>query len=307
MDTETGSRRELEGGMSQEGESVSLESGRTGLEAKTRQLLGRGEDLLRAGRYQQAVHVLTKILFLDRGNPDARKLIGRAKVAIAENHRQLDLIVMEAAGHLEQGKRQRARREVENVLAIDPRHTEARNLLETLDALERRGEARSCSVSTSAPPGSLRPDTGRRPRRRRGTVKPGEPSKSNKRGAGSSVKIGAFVFLVSCVFGMGGLYLHLNWDFLISDRGVSASRQAGPAVVEESDRLPLLLPSELYFYNGVRLYGEGRYREALAELGRVERRSSVYEEARKLILRIEERLLRGAVGVERADPGGGSG
>jgi hypothetical protein len=113
--------------------------------------------------------------------------------------------------------------------------------------------------------------------------------------------MGAFLFFFSCVFAIGGLYLHLNWGFLISDRGASGSRQAGPAVSDESDLPVLPSPSELYFYNGARLHGQGRYREALDELGRVERQSSFYEEARGLILRIEERLLRGAVEVERAD------
>ncbi len=271
------------------------------LDGKTRRLLALGEDFLRAGRYQQAIHIWTKILFLDRGNLEARKLIERAKRAIAERQRQLDLMVVEAARRLEQGERQRARRELARVLALDPRHTEGRILMENLEALERRVEVRSGSLSMNANRDSPRANPGKRDTQKLRRRSKARANGVRKPKSGSSLKMAAFLFCAFCSFAAGGLYLHLNWDFLISDRGLSSSRQAGSAALGDRARLPLPLPSELYYYNGARLYANRRYREALSELSRVERRSGFFEEARNLTLRIEQRLLRGAIPVESAE------
>jgi hypothetical protein len=56
--------------------------------------------------------------------------------------------------------------------------------------------------------------------------------------------------------------------------------------------------SELHYYNGVRLFQQERYREALAELGRVDGASPFVADARRLTVRIEERLLRGSVDMD---------
>lgn len=256
---------------------------------KIQDLLAQGDALFRSGRFQRAVHVWTRVLFLERGNRAAREAIDRGKRAIAEQERQLDIQALEAARLLDAGERVAARRLVTELLSRDPRHPEGRNLSERLEALSRRGHV---APRPSVPRGARE---GAPPARRRRTrsaapaayVRPVSP-----------LKIAAFLFCALCLFLAGAVYIHLNWDFLASEGLLSSSRGArtakAQAAIEEVDVPPLPFPSELHYYNGARLYSKGRYREALSELGRVGRRSPAFKSAESLILRIEERLLRGA-------------
>ncbi len=258
-------------------------------------LLQQGRDLFRHGRLQQAIHVWTRILFLDRNNRAARDAIGRAKRVIAERQRELDALVLEAARREATGDRRGAQQRLTKVLSLDPRHAEGRSLLEKIEEQERRGEARAGTVAGKPPEdGEIE-----KSRRRRVVVKPAieaEPA--------SPLKMAAFLFSALCLFAAGALYLHLNWDFLVSDglgstslgSGPNAPPNSGPADPRALPSLPAL--SELHYFNGARLHGKGFYREALGELARVERGSPNFEEARSLILRIEERLLRGSVTAE---------
>ena len=119
-------------------------------------------------------------------------------------------------------------------------------------------------------------------------------SRASKRHAPSAspLKMAAFVLGAVLVFASGALYLRLNWESIVSD-GAFATSSLAPG---SSGRLSAPAPgaSELRYYNGARLFAKGRYREALSELGLVARDSAVSEQARSLVLRIEERLLRGA-------------
>ena len=255
-------------------------------------LLQHGRGLFRHGRLQQAIHVWTRILFLDRNNRAARDAIGRAKRVIAESQRELDALVLDAARCDASGDRHGARERLTKVLSLDPRHAEGRSLLEQIEEQERRGEARAGTVVGKA----LEDDEISSSRRRRVTVKP-----STETEPASPLKMAAFLFSALCLFAAGALYLHLNWDFLVSD-GLGATSIGSEAVALPSSgavdprALPSLPPlSELHYFNGARLHSKGLYREALTELAQVKRGGPNFEEARSLILRIEERLLRGFV------------
>ncbi len=274
-------------------ETEPTEKERAELPRKTRVLLRQGDGLYRMGLYPQAIHVWTRILFLDRGNVEAREAIERAKRAQAEKQRKLDVIFVEASKLLDAGDRQQARRQLARILAMDPRHSEGRSLWEKLETLERRGDVPSRSTYLSADPEEEKTSKLRRLRAAKGKL-----AGRSKTQSASPLKMAAFLFCAFCLLGIGGLYLHLNWDSLISDRSFVASPQAGPESLGERDPKSLPLPSELHYYNGARLYAKGYYREALSELARVDRQSGFVEEARSLVLRIEERLLRGAVPAE---------
>lgn len=258
-------------------------------------LLRQGRGLFRHGRLQQAIHVWTRILFLDRNNRAARDAIGRAKRVIAERQRELDALALEAARREASGDRRGAQKRLTKVLSLDPRHAEGRSLLDKIEEEERRGEARAGTVAGKP----LEDDEISKTQRRRVVVKP-----STEAEPASPLKMAAFLFSALCLFAAGALYLHLNWDFLVSDGLGSASLGSGPNAASSSGfvdpRAQSSLPglpslSELHYFNGARLHGKGYYREALSELARVERGSPNFEEARSLILRIEERLLRGSV------------
>ncbi len=254
-------------------------------------LLQQGRGLFRNGRLQQAIHVWTRILFLDRNNRAARDAIGQAKRVIAERQRELDALVLEAARCEASGDRQGALQRVNKVLSLDPRHAEGRSLLDKIEEQERRGEARAGTIAGKP----LEDDEISKSRRRRVVVKPSieaEPA--------SPLKMAAFLFSALCLFAAGALYLYLNWDFLVSAGLGSSSLGSGPNAAPRSGSLGRALPSlptpsELHYFNGARLHSKELYREALTELALVERGSPNFEKARSLILRIEERLLRGSV------------
>lgn len=250
-------------------------------------LLAQGSSLFRRGRLQQAIHVWTRILFLDRNNRAARDAIAQAKSAIAERQREMDVLVLEANRRAAAGDRLGAQKRLARVLALDPRHVEARGLWEKLEEQARRGEARSGSLALADKPAEENSFQGLRPRV--------APPPSVQADRASPLKMAAFFFSALCLFAAGAVYVHLNWDFLVSD--------GRPAVAVDADLRELDLGalsglpplSELHFFNGARLHTKGMYREALSELALVEPDNPNYEEARNLILRIEGRLLRGVV------------
>ncbi len=258
------------------------------LEPKIDELMRQGDRLVRSGRYQQAIHVWTRILFLDRGSYPARDAIEKAKRMLAERQREIDVMVLDAAQLHRDGDRQKAKKLLDHVLSIDPRHTEGRSLWEKLDALERRGEN---SLSLNA---ELEAEPSPRPRRRasKGAV-------TRTRGNPElPLKMTAFLFCALCLLALGGLYLHLNWDFLVRDSVFASSPHEGQDLLSERDIPPLPTLSELHYFNGARLFAKGQYREALSALERVDRQSSVAENTRSLVLRIEERLLRDVITTE---------
>lgn len=258
------------------------------LEPKIDELMRQGDRLVRSGRYQQAIHVWTRILFLDRGSYAARDAIEKAKRMLAERQREIDVMVLDAAQFHRDGDRHKAKKLLDHVLSIDPRHTEGQSLWEKLDSLERRGEN---SLSLNAEP-EMEPSP--RPRRRAGK---GVVTRARSKPE-LPLKMTAFLFCALCLLALGGLYLHLNWDFLVRDSAFASSPREGQDVLSKRDIPPLPTLSELHYFNGARLFAKGQYREALSELERVDRQTGVFEDARSLVLRIEERLLRDVITTE---------
>jgi hypothetical protein len=233
---------------------------------------------------------------VDRGNAEARTRIEKAKGLLAERQRHLDLEAAEAGRLFQAGEVELARSALKAVLAIDSGHVEARELQSRIEALDRRNEVPREGVKLPDPPAVPAPPASRRvvlrvPRRRRSSRPTGRP-------ATSPVKMLAFLFGSLLLFGAAAYYLHQNWDLLVSDGAFDHPAEIGSPLVPAREIGSLPDRSELRYFNGARLFAEGRYREALSELSRVDPRSPVMADARSLILRIEERLLRGAAETE---------
>ncbi len=73
-------------------------------DARVEQLLLGGLDHYFAGRYEQAVHVWTRVLFLDRGHARARAYIERARGADAERQRHSDELLHRGRAAFEDGE-----------------------------------------------------------------------------------------------------------------------------------------------------------------------------------------------------------
>ena len=79
-------------------------------DARVEQLLLAGLDHYFAGRYEQAVHVWTRVLFLDRGHARARAYIERARSALAERQRHSDELLHRGTAAFDDGQVMTARR-----------------------------------------------------------------------------------------------------------------------------------------------------------------------------------------------------
>ena len=109
----------------------------------------------------------------------------------------------------------------------------------------------------------------------------------------ASIKMAGFALATVFVFASAGLYLHLNWESIVSDGAFGASSPLESMSLLEREALPVPDTPEIRYFNAERLSREGRYREALEELSRIDRDATIADKARSLTLRIEERLLRG--------------
>jgi tetratricopeptide (TPR) repeat protein len=263
-------------------------SGGTG--PRTDELFRQGEEHFAAGRFQQAIHIWTRILFVERGSSKVRESIDKAKRVIAERQRRLDLECAEAGRLFDAGDVEEAGRRARVVLSADPSHVEANRLSEKVEALERRNEpARELSLESSSEAGPSKGIVLRVPKAERGRPRAGAGADAP---ADSRLKMFAFIAAGILVFAASALYLYENWEGIVSDGAFRhPTSGASVAVAPPAPAVPDL--AELRYYNGARLFEQGRYREALAELSRVDRGSRLAAPARSLILRIEERLLRG--------------
>ena len=283
---------------SDDGSSNVVDSSPQGDSGKTALLFEQGTELAQRGRLDEAVHVWTKILFLDRRNVAAKQAIEVAKSSIAERLRQLDEEVALSKADFDRGDRRSAQARLRSVVQSDPRHQEARLLLGSLEAKTRfeslvREAAAPPVVPAAAPPDRPAPN---RPR--------GADGESG--GEASAITMAAFVLVAIVLLAVGGGYLYVSWESLFLDEGFPT--RAGADTEPDGFLVSIPTRAELSYYNGVRLFDKGRYREALGELRRVSAGSPQAEAARRLILRIEDRLLRDnpAPTGELAAPSGGS-
>src|SRR5204863_2719023 len=88
-------------------------------DAKIEQLLLDGLDHYFAARYELAINVWTRALFLDRSHARARAYIERARSALAEGQRESEELVQKGVAAFDRGEGDEARRLLQT--AIDRR------------------------------------------------------------------------------------------------------------------------------------------------------------------------------------------
>ena len=79
-------------------------------DAKIEQLLLLGLDHYFAARYELAINVWTRALFLDRAHPRARAYIERARSALAERQRESEELLQNGVAAFQRGDTVEARR-----------------------------------------------------------------------------------------------------------------------------------------------------------------------------------------------------
>src|SRR5436190_13980827 len=105
-------------------------------DAKIEQLLLVGLDHYFAGRYEHAINVWTRALFLDRSHPRARAYIERARSALAEGQRESEELLQNGVAAFHRGDGDEARRLLRSAIERGAPSEEAFAVLERLDRLE---------------------------------------------------------------------------------------------------------------------------------------------------------------------------
>src|SRR4030095_8310671 len=108
-------------------------------DARVEQLLLTGLDHYFAGRYEHAIHVWTRVLFLDRGHARARAYIDRARSAQAERQRESDELLHRGHKAFEDGRADVARDLLNAAVARGAHHDVALAYLGRLDRLTTVG------------------------------------------------------------------------------------------------------------------------------------------------------------------------
>ncbi len=229
-------------------------------DSRVESLLVEGLDRYFAGRYEDAVHIWTRVLFVDRAHPRARAYIDRARTALAERQRRSDELLHASQTLLDQGRTGAARQLLTEAIAVTGDDERAAALRMRLDRAER---ARTGMPAVEAPSST----------------------------AVSSVD--AYLQAPALWWGLVGVTaLVMLW--LVARVVLPASQSAEPAMTPAavaSSVVPVLSSSDVALVRARTLYARGRLADALRALDRVAIESSLRTEADQLRVEIQRLLL----------------
>lgn len=233
-------------------------------DSRTEALLVEGLERYFRADYEEAIHIWTRVLFLDRSHARARAYIDRARTSLAERQRRVDEILHATGESLAQGDAERARAllsEAETHFGDDERAAGLRLRLERLERLR---------VDVGQPLPRDRPtEAGVAPRRQRGRL---------WWTAAAAGALGAVLLLV-------GMSDGLRRSLGLTDRPPDP-RPSGAL----STPTPLSSP-EVALIRARTLVSRGRLAEALQVLDGVGTDSDQSDAAEALRLRIQHLLL----------------
>jgi tetratricopeptide (TPR) repeat protein len=228
-------------------------------------LLVDGLDKYFNGRYEEAIHLWTRVLFLDRSHARARAYIDRARTAVAERQRRAEEMLH--AGHelLEQGQTAAARELLTEAVAESGDDDHAAALRVRLERVERLNAAARASAGPA-------PAT---------TAVPGWQWPRRSRAAAGSVAV-----LVAGLMLVVGVTSTEVQDWL----GFGADREQ-LLVATVPPKLPVLSSADVALIRAETLFSRGRLAEALQVLDRVGPESPIRAAADELRVRIQQLLL----------------
>jgi hypothetical protein len=241
-------------------------------------LLIEGLDGYFAGRYEEAVHVWTRVLFLDRSHAKARAYIDRARTAMAERQRQSEELLHASQDLLDRGQPGAARNLLTEAVQVAGDDERASALRVRLERLER-----SLAASKRVEP---REDASR-PAARESRARAGLWPTWTRRVAVLGLVAAGLVLLT----------LTATDSILPRWVGFTSAEIAVPRTVPAP--LPVLSSPEVSLIRARTLYGRGRLAEALQALDHVASDSAFRPEADRLRAEIQ-RLLLAAMPVRNA-------
>jgi len=236
-------------------------------DSRAEALLVDGLDRYLAGRYEDAIHLWTRVLFLDRSHARARAYIDRARTALAERQRRAEELLHTSEALLDRGETGQARDLLAAAVAStgdDERAADLRARLERLERLERAhtlGRAGSAAAGAGAA-------AARRPRVSSAAI----------------WTLAAVAMLLVIGLRSPAVRERLSW------RTPPADLVAAPPDVSAT----VLSSDEVALIRARTLYARGRLAEALQSLDRVDEDSRFRAPADDMRLQIERVLLAGS-------------
>jgi tetratricopeptide (TPR) repeat protein len=263
-------------------------------DAKIEQLLLVGLDHYFAARYELAINVWTRALFLDRSHARARAYIERARSALAERQRESEELLQKGIAAFQRGDGDAARRMLQAAIEAGAPPDEALAVLERLNRLE-----------TAASPSAAA--AGGRAHAPRAPLAPAGSAPSVRR---------AFLFAlaVSAAVSLGGFAAwntRVDWRSL-GALALSAARADAPAATTSAPvarETPLAPPrrDEEIMARAKTLAAGGHLHEALSSLETVRSTDPQKPEADRLRADIQRQLLALTAGAAAAPAGPGKG
>ena len=249
--------------------------------AKIEQLLLVGLDHYFAARYELAINVWTRALFLDRSHARARAYIDRARSALAERQRESEELLQNGVAAFQRGEAGEARRLLQ--AAID-RGAPTEEALALLDRLNR--------FDAAAPADSPRVDRAARPH------PPRDPVAAPRRMGGP---LGVAI-TVAAATAMIGLAAAAAWNDVAAWRSIAALTAAAlrseppvaaPASSPIAHEAPLQLPrrGEIALLRARALTAGGHLHDALSALDGIRLTDPQREDADLLRAEIQRHLL----------------
>jgi hypothetical protein len=236
-------------------------------DARVEQLLLAGLDHYFTGHYAQAIHVWTRVLFLDRGHARARAYIERARSAEAERQREADELMHRGSAAFEEGQPVAARR---LLTAAIERGAPPEVPLAYLGRLDRLSVPVPAAVEPAASvPAAVDSDRATR--------------SAQRRLWGATALIAAGILAVAFVAGFAGAIADLG--------GWGADPRASLRAAEPADPVSLPRASDLSLARARFLFAHGKARDALRLIATVSEDDPNRVDADKLLAEIQRTLL----------------
>ena len=244
-------------------------------DAKIERFLLAGLNHYFGARYEEAIHLWTRALFLDRGHARARAYIERARSALAERQRESEELAHTGVEAFQRGDVDAARDLLTSAVERGGSHDDVQALLERVSRLE---------VAAGRGQMPARAAQSQHPRRTR-------PARSERR---MSSRLRGLLPLTLLVGGAAmALYAAASWDRLEPFLPLPRMAPTVPTSLVREQPLPRPPADAVALNRAQTLYEQGRFHESLDMLVRVRPGSPFRPEADALQAVIQRALLAG--------------